>query len=370
MLTKKLFCYINFFCLFGWNVLAEENPVQITEQSQTTQVGMDIAEKNNVEGEINTAINEALRNVEDIAKISAINNASDRHRKNYTGPKCEGNDNCESICRDLYIRSVRNECLALSIEQVEILKKIDKIFENPNEINLVDIHAYDFETYLYIDQAPFRRRVQRFNLIQSKMVLSWLVNDSSIVDVFRNLAEYESEGYNLFGTLLRGMNADVKQALKMNILSSGRGSFMEVIVQKYKYNVEISYWINEFFYKECGFSDASKPLELCVFQEWYCQGGFNKPILGGDIEEENVEEYRGNLKDYWEDLFVNDYFRNVAAAILSDYTTSDFVNGNPDDESTRKEKVHWWTDEVEEVNKLNESVDLKDLCDMPLVERI
>ena len=77
----------------------------------------------------------------------------------------------------------------------------------------------------------------------------------------------------------------------------------------------------------------------------------NEPVLEGNPkkDEEILEKYKKNLAEYWDDLVDNEYFRDVAQTILSDYTTFNSTHKNPDDESTRKGKVHWWSDKVEKV---------------------
>ena len=128
----------------------------------------------------------------------------ERAKKKYTGPRCEGDEDCEDICKDIYRHSVRDECEELAIEQVEILEQIDEIFENPKERELKDIDAFDFETYVNIDLAPFDKRVGRFSSSEAKRVLAWMVENSDVLELFISV----DDEYNLLEDMLNDLSSN------------------------------------------------------------------------------------------------------------------------------------------------------------------
>lgn len=261
-------------------------------------------------------------------KREGRDSALNRAKKRYTGPKCEGDDDCEDICQKLYRNKVRDECEELSIEQVEILKNIDEVFENPTERELEDIDSYDFETYVNIDLAPFDKRVSKFSSTESKRVLSWILENQDIGEIFRNA----DNDYDLLEEILKGLNSDIKLALTKSI--TGSDSFIELAITEGDENFK---WIHDYFGEECSDNDDQ---EVCVLQEWYCE--FN---LSGDN---------------WDNLLGNDEFEPVIKEILSEYECPACAGHAADKPGGTA--ISWWTEDVEGVNDVPEPENLDNLC--------
>lgn len=252
--------------------------------------------------------------------------------KNYTGPKCLGDDDCEDICRDIYRHSVRDDCEDLAIEQVEILEKIDKIFENPKERDLKDIDAYDFETYVNIDLGPFDKRVGKFSLAEAKRVLAWIVENQDILETFKNV----DDEYNLFEDMLNDLSSGSKTAaLRKSV--SGSDSLIEIALDKEE---DVLVWLHEYFAEDC--SSGSEEEEVCIFQTWYCKLNLSKDGWDALVDYQSFED-------------------DIANTILSRYKCGSCSNVT--DAKPGGTTIPWWTDDVEEVRQIpGNPNDLQDLC--------
>ena len=284
-------------------------------------------------------------------KRDGRDDALDRSKKRYTGPKCEGDEDCEDICKDIYRHNVRDECEELAIDQVEILEQIDEIFENPKERELSDIDAYDFETYVSIDLAPFDKRVGKLSSGEVKRVLTWIVENQKILEIFREV----DDEYDLLKDMLKELGkGDVKQALEKSI--SGSDSLLEIGLEKEE---EVIDWLQEYFAEEC---DNNRNEEICILKEWYCEFNLNA--------------------DDWDSLVSIEKFEvDIANEILSSYcvaasaSATDCESGDPDDDAfvpggdnlPTGGNNGWWQEDVENTSDLNEPEDLEDLCDEHLV---
>ena len=219
------------------------------------------------------------------------NSVLDRSKKRYSGPKCEGDDDCEEICKDIYNRrSVREDCLELAAEQVEKLWEIYEAFENPGEDELASIDAVDFETFIEIDLRPVDTLIGKLSASEAKRVLAWIGEEPDIAKVFQD----EDDDYRLLKELLRNINSDLKKALSKNII--GSDSFMEIAIDS---NEDALNWIHSFFSEECSNDAAGE--EVCIFNDWYCEV---------DLDE-----------DEWDFLIGDEEgFEQVLNEILEDYT--------------------------------------------------
>ena len=240
------------------------------------------------------------QNREDDNRRSAL----DQARKRYTGPKCEGDSKCEKYCKDIYNRrSVREDCTDLSLAQVKNFGDIYKTFENPTEEGLNNIDPEDFKVFAEIDIRPLEKRIEKFNIVQAKRVLAWIVDDESIAEVFLD----EDDNFDLLKELLEKLHTDKKTALADIPVYDG-DSLMELAIEEY--NAVALDWIHGFFGEEC---DSNFGWELCILKNWYCQVKLND--------------------DSWDELVGYENFEDMVSYILLDYPVSS--------------PPAWWTEDTE-----------------------
>ena len=259
----------------------------------------------------------------------------DKARKRYTGPKCETDDDCKKVCRSLYRSSVRDDCLSLTIANVEILEDIHNMFKNPKEKDLDELDADDFDTYVSIDVKPFDKRVGDFSSTESKRVLAWLTEDDEARDHFRGA----DDEFDLFEDMLKKIsNNNVMNALKRSV--SGSHSLVDIATSEG--NEGVLAWLHEFFEgstgtAKCGDKDDQ---EVCIIEQWYCKLSLSN--------------------DQWDDLSSFEPYENVVNEILSSYTTCRVSNAACNADSAedtgaqRAAKLPNWDDSVEEVNDLDD----------------
>ena len=249
----------------------------------------------------------------------------DRSKKRYSGPKCEGDNECEEQCKDIYNRrSVREDCVELAVAQVEKLWEIFEIFESPKDDELLSIDAADFEIFVEIDNRPLDTLISKLSKSEAKRVLAWAVDEPDIAEVF----EDEDDEYRLLKELLDGVSSDPKVALGKNI--SGPESFIEIAASTNKGTAALD-WIHSFFSEEC--DEDNKGEEVCVFQDWYC------------------EIVKHSDDDVWDDVLGYDTFAQIIDSILEDYDLTGkswWEEGMESDELTINQLTDLCNDTLEE----------------------
>ena len=263
-------------------------------------------------------------NREDRNRNSVLNRARER----YSGSACERDRECEDLCKDIYNRrTVRKDCLALPVSQVEKLWEIYDIFRNPREDDLEIIDPEDFEIFVEIDLQPLDTLIRKFGTSEAKRVLAWIAEEPDIVEIFQD----EDDDFDLLKELLKSLNSNAgaqqyQQALSKTI---DRESFIEIAISDNGLALD---WIHGFFSRQCD-GDNSKREEICIFQDWYCETELND--------------------DSWDSLKGYDDFSEIIDEILDEYTVTDADIPN------------WWTEETEARDLRTSSSDnqLKWLCD-------
>ena len=260
--------YIGFLILVGFLV------IQCSSSPSTTDQG-----KKDVKDDTDYD----RSNEEDKNREKALKAARDKYKGR---PKCEGDEGCEEICKDIYNRrSVREDCIELAAEQVDKLEEIYETFENPSDDDLASIDSVDFETFVEIDLRPLETLVGKLSASEAKKVLTWIADDPDIAEIFQD----EDDEYDLLKKLLDPLHNDVEQALNKTI---GDGdSFMEKIIDNNETALD---WVHNYFAEECSNDDHE---EVCIFNEWYCQVGLNDDYWDNLLDSEDVEQIVDDLLD-------------------------------------------------------------------------
>ena len=218
----------------------------------------------------------------------------ERSRKRYTGPDCEGDEDCEEICKDIYsARKSRDKCEDLAIDQVEALQEVYEALEKPTDEKLGYIDAVDFEDFVDIDDdaRSLLKLMKDLKGSGSEKILAWIVEDSDVADIFKDA----DDEYKILTELLKNMDSSPQEALGETI-EDGK-SFIELAIESNSTAID---WIFNMVEEECDGKAYGE--ELCAFQDWYCKTGLND--------------------DGWTDFLSYSAFEGLMDDILSDYTTA------------------------------------------------
>ena len=155
------------------------------------------------------------------------------------GADCEGDDDCEELCDDIYDRKRdKDDCEELSARNVELLAEIYEILEDPDEDSLEDMDLEAFEALINISIEPLDDVVGDYSRREAKVMLAWIAGDSEAAEIF----EKEDDDFKVFKMLLDEIDDDHVKALYGSI--DGSDNFMEIMVEAG--NEEAGEWIHEF----------------------------------------------------------------------------------------------------------------------------
>ncbi len=256
-------------------------------------------------------------------------------KKRDRGPICEGDDDCEEICDDIYnSRRDRNDCEELSVAQVERFEEMYEILEDPDEDDLQDIDmsdAGDFDVFINISIEPLHKLVGKYNTREAKDFLAWIAGDEDVAEIL----EDEDDDYEVLDTLLDELNTDAFLALAVNIDSSD--NFMDLAVVAG--NEKALEWIHDYLESEhddCKLETNAGKHNCLV---GYC-------ALGVAMQDRNAEDLLDN----------HEYFQDYIDDLISDKINGDdTIVGEGETRTTTK----WDADEdspnqIEEYDDLNE----------------
>ncbi|MGI9548388.1 MAG: hypothetical protein ACR2M7_00180, partial [Bdellovibrionales bacterium] len=106
-----------------------------------------------------------------------ISDARDRGKRDKS-PECEGDDDCEDICSDIYrSRADKNDCEELSVAQVERLEEASEAFEDPDLDDLEELDLVDVEVYLNISIEPLHKLMEKYRSREGKHFLNWIAQN-------------------------------------------------------------------------------------------------------------------------------------------------------------------------------------------------
>ena len=227
--------------------------------------------------------------------------SEDAKRRFSDSPRCERDDRCLKKCREIGYSSsdAREECGELPSAQVDKLEEIYEALKDPNERELEDIDAADFDVFTATDKRPLERLISRVNSSSdARLVLTWILNSEEIADVFKKSDRDERLLKDLLDPLggSASGNAQYITALKKTLYDNK--NFMELAIDSNPVALE---WVHSFFEAECEDTDDDT---ICKFRDWYCE------VLSSSDDE------------YWYKLATDEDadFDNIINEILTDYT--------------------------------------------------
>lgn len=247
--------------------------------------------------------------------------------------RCEGDDDCEDICKDIYkSRNNKDDCEQLSVDQVENLEALHDLLEKPDLEDLQEFKniADTLDLYINIDIDPLNDAANDWKKKEAEDILEWIAGDSSIAKIFAK----EDEDYEVLSEILEkvGDSSAAKEVeygagLQENL---DEGTFFEVAIDEK--NEEALEWIHDFI-EEKGITVSTykclaDDLETIACLHAYC-------AIAKNLDDE-----------YGEDLFDFEYFEKY----LDEIVDND-INGKK--APSRDESSLWDTDEFEEIGDLS-----------------
>ncbi len=277
-------------------------------------------------------IEKAKRDLDKAETLARAKNKRDR------GPTCEGDDDCEEICDDIYrSRRDQNDCEEFSVAQVERFEEIYEILEDPDEDDLQDIDVSedgDFDAFINISIEPLHKLVGKYSSREAKDFLAWIANNEDVAERL----EDEDDDYEVLDALLDELNTEAFTALATNIDSSD--NFMDLAVVAS--NEKALEWIHEYLESEhdnCS-SDTNTNKEACLTH--YC-------ALGADMDDDNAEDLLGDyeyFQDYIDDIISDEIFGDTSTAADGDTRESGHWDADEDSDNYIEEyddiDGDWW----------------------------
>ncbi|MGI9549103.1 MAG: hypothetical protein ACR2M7_03915, partial [Bdellovibrionales bacterium] len=218
-----------------------------------------------------------LRN-RDRDRDSVLSRARDKSKKDRS-PDCEGDDDCEDICSDIYSsRADKNDCEEkLSVNQVEQLEIVSEAFEDPDLDDLEELDLEDVEVYLNISIEPLHKLIAKYNSREARDFLTWIAQNADAAEVL----EDEDDDYEVLYRLFGRIHTDKYfEALEVNL--DGGDNFMDLSVEAdNEFALE---WVYEYIEDKeanCSSETTGTPEVNCL-KSW-CK-------LGADMDPDYAEE--------------------------------------------------------------------------------
>ena len=238
-----------------------------------------------------------LRN-NDRDRDSVLSRARDKSKRDRS-PTCEGDDDCEDLCSDIYSsRSDKNDCEELSVDQVESLEVVSEAFEDPDIDDLEELDLSDVEVYLNISIEPLHKLIGKYNSRKARHFLTWIAQNSDAAEVL----EDEDDDYEVLSRLFDEIVSitdstsatRIFPALKANVDS---GTFMDLAVEAgNEFALE---WVYDYIEdQETDCSGSTSDNKIDCLAKW-CS-------LGASMSRR--DEYADELLEY---DFFQDYLDNV-----------------------------------------------------------
>lgn len=246
--------------------------------------------------------------------------------KHKASKECEGNDDCEDICDDIYKRrGDRNDCEELSITQVERLEELHENLEDPDYDDLKDIDSDDFDVYVNVSISSLDTLAGKWSSREVEDVLSWIADEADIAKVFSK----EDDEYKIFKVLLERIGTGTadknkyQTALKKD-LEDDTFLGMAVVAQNENALEMVHEFLEEVTVASPITGDCGSNVETTECLRLYCD-------LAKAMDSDSAEE----LLDF-------DYFSKYLEDIIDDG-----ING-----ATAPTSVQWDTDLIDDIGDL------------------
>ena len=149
---------------------------------------------------------------EDISTKSRSKTSTSKSRRasRAGGGDCEGEDDCEDQCKDLFSsNSKREDCEELSVNEVDgmfiAFEEDDGYLAEPDDDDLEEIHPEDIENALDIDDRVWTDLIKEYSSAEAEDVLYWIATEEDIYDAIDSSLD-KDDLENFFKDLLKELN--------------------------------------------------------------------------------------------------------------------------------------------------------------------
>lgn len=167
-------------------------------------------------------------------------------RKQKDRETCSDDDDCEDICKDIYVsRKNREDCEDLSIDQVKRLEFVHEALEDADYDDLAEVSSEELDVYVNIDISPLESISKKWKKSDAEVILEWIASSPEIAKVF----EKEDDDYGVLSEILEALGSSgnsVPAKLGLGLqqdLEEGSTVFEVAIDEE---NVELLEWLHDF----------------------------------------------------------------------------------------------------------------------------
>ena len=211
-----------------------------------------------------------------------------------SGSICQGNDQCEKICDDLFTRrNQREDCEKLPRDMVF---DFEDLIESVEDGNTDDIKAKTLECLLDIDDKKFSKAIKKLTRTQVKEFLLFIAEDEEIARIFKD----EDDEFIILKQLFSKISGSDLDNVITREIEDGK-NFLHLASEG---NDSAYQWIDRYVEDQCNDRNSQE----CPSGESI--GAYCKALL--TLSSRDLTDFldEANLfSDVWQDEFDNNNFR-------------------------------------------------------------
>lgn len=203
---------------------------------------------------------------------------------------CFKNQDCISICKNLFSDSTQNDCLLLKVPQIYKINQIYTAFQSQDWFYIKDVSVFDLQVFLKLDGSPLYQLFKTLDLDFAKSFLNWAVQDWQIADIFWK----EDFGFFYLELFLNKLGESPIDSLKRPLL--GERTLVEL--SWLKQNDSFLFWINDYLSERTCQNLKEESLDACLLGQ-YCllSESFQEDVSGEIIEFDTLSDLLKEKKD-------------------------------------------------------------------------
>ena len=175
--------------------------------------------------------------------------------------ECARYERCQEICDEIFeLREDRELCEEFSLEDVEKLRVVSRIFRDFDRKNSTFLDLKDLEFLLNIGSDPLEKALEQMNDNQKDDFLVWLAADPKATGIIGNA---EGKEFEFLKQVLGPSESEVLSQINKPI--DDEDTVIEIALNKN--NLFLLEWFHDFFGDNC---EKNSSYETCVFTRYYC----------------------------------------------------------------------------------------------------
>ncbi|MDE0151829.1 MAG: hypothetical protein OXK80_04970 [Bdellovibrionales bacterium] len=226
------------------------------------------------------------------------------------GGNCEGDNDCEDQCDDLFNGRDYEECLDLSVNEVQGMWNAfdeDKgILEDPDDDDLEDIHPEDIKNAMEIDDSLWDQFVDDYSTSEAGDVLYWIADDECIYEAIEDSFDEQDDLENFMEDLFDQVdNGGLIAAAKEPLGDDPKDDDNFLVLARQTGNDRAVDLIHELLWEEC-ISDTSSTAynsiqddddqnSACLLGELYCTLDSDDDYIFEDVFDDVVDNEIDNF---------------------------------------------------------------------------